>query len=398
MFEEVKFFKGDPILSMIPVYEKDPRSNKANLGIGIYYDDDGKLPLLDSIRQAEELLISQHIPKSYLPMEGLLELRKASQFLLFGEDNPLIKEGLIQTVQTVAGSGALRIAADFLREYFPQSQVHVSDPTWSNHISIFQAAGFVVKKYPYYDYHYGDLAFEPLIDYINKLKRHSIILMQPCCHNPTGVNLNHEQWDQLLSLLKEKQLILIFDSAYQGLGEGLAEDAYAIRRAAYMGLNFLLCNSYSKNMSLYGERVGVLSVVAENQEIASNVFSQFQLAVRRLYSSPPRHGGHLASIVLNTPQLSRQWVEEVDTMRARISNMRRSLQKRLSDNLPEQNFSYLTKQQGMFSFTGLTPEQVEFLRKECAVYLVANGRICISALNQYNIDYVAESFVKVLQK
>ncbi|MBN3859080.1 aminotransferase class I/II-fold pyridoxal phosphate-dependent enzyme [Neisseriaceae bacterium PsAf] len=397
MFEHVDFFAGDPILSLVEVFKQDQRSEKVNLSIGVYYDENGKLPLLNSVKQAEEHLVSQHIPSAYLPMEGLLEFRKAAQILLFGEDNPLLKENKIQTVQTLGGSGALRVGAEFLHKYFSDSTVYVSDPTWGNHIAIFEAVGFNVEKYPYYDPETGGIKFEALVEFLKKISEKSIVLLHPCCHNPTGVDLTREEWDTILPIIKERNLIAFMDIAYQGLGDGLEEDAYAIRRAAYLGLSFFVSNSYSKNLSLYGERVGALSVVANTEEEAKLVFSQFQFAIRRLYSSPPFHAGHITSIVMNTPQLYEEWTSEVEGMKLRIREMRQKLYDTLSQNIPNKDFSYFTKQRGMFSFTGLTKEQVLRLRDEFAVYLVENGRMCISALNHHNIDYVANAFSKVLE-
>ncbi|QRN40724.1 MAG: aminotransferase class I/II-fold pyridoxal phosphate-dependent enzyme [Neisseriaceae bacterium] len=397
MFRYVDFSVGDPILSLVEVFKQDQRSEKVNLSIGVYYDENGKIPLLDSVKKASDHLASQYIPRAYLPMEGLLEFRKAAQALLFGENNPLLKENKIQTIQTVGGSGALRVGAQFLHRYFSNSTVYVSDPTWGNHIAIFDDTGFNVEKYPYYDSKTGDIKFKELVEFLKKIPEKSIILLHACCHNPTGVDLTREEWDIILPIIKERNLIAFMDVAYQGLGDGLEEDAYAVRRAAYLGIPFLVSNSYSKNLSLYGERIGALSIVANTEEEAKSVFSQFQFSIRRLYSSPPLHAGHITSIVMNTPQLYQEWTSEVEAMRLRIREMRQKIYDALTRNIPNRDFSYFTKQRGMFSFTGLSKEQVLRLRDEFAVYLVENGRMCIAALNQQNIDYVVNAFSKVLE-
>lgn len=395
MFKKVDFFPGDPILSLVTSFNQDLRKEKVNLSIGVYLDGEGRLPVLKAVREAESILYSEDPPRAYLPMEGLKEYRSATQELLFGEDNLLLKENKIQTIQTIGGSGALRVGASFLYEYFPDSTVYVSDPTWANHIAIFSTAGFEVKYYPYYDFEGGGIRFDSMYKTIADLPEKSIILLHPSCHNPTGVDLSQAQWDELLPLLKEKNHIPFMDLAYQGLGEGISEDAYAVRRAAEWGLSFLLANSYSKNFSLYGERVGGLSVVANTAEEAHLVFSQFQHAVRRFYSSPVFYGGHIVSIVLNSPKLYAQWGKEVEQMRERVLKMRQALYERLSNKDNNRNFDFLIKQKGIFSFTGLSKEQVIRLREEYAIYLVENGRMCIAGLSDNNIDYVADSFLKV---
>ena len=396
MFEQVDFFPGDPILSLVTFFNKDARKEKVNLSIGVYLDAEGRLPVLKAVQEAESILYSEHPPRAYLPMEGLQEYRTATQELLFGENNPLLKENKIQTIQTIGGSGALRVGASFLYEYFPDSTVYVSDPTWANHRAIFNAAGFEVKYYPYYDREKGGIRFDALYETIADLPEKSIILLHPSCHNPTGMDLSKEQWDKLLPLLKEKDHIPFMDLAYQGLGEGISEDAYAARRAAELGLGFLLANSYSKNFSLYDERVGGLSIIAGTAEEARLVFSQFQHTVRRFYSSPVFYGGHIVSIVLNSPKLYAQWEKEVEKMRERVLTMRQALYERLNGKEHNRNFEFLIKQKGIFSFTGLTREQVVRLREEYAIYLVENGRMCIAGLSGNNIDYVADSFLKVM--
>ena len=397
MFKHVDFYAGDPILSLVETYNKDERNQKVNLGIGVYYDDQGRLPLLNSVRTAEDEISAAHTPRSYLPMEGLANYRLATQRLLFGEDSAAVNTGRIATIQTLGGSGALKVGADFLRRYFPKSKVYVSDPTWANHIGIFEGAGFEVSAYPYYSKNHGGVRFDKMTEFFKGLPENDIVLLHPCCHNPTGVDLNHEQWDEIIDIIKTNKLIAFMDIAYQGLGDGLNEDAYAIRTAEKAGLSFFVSNSYSKNMSLYGERVGGLSVVCPDAEQAQLVFGQLKFTVRRNYSSPPSHGGNVVAKVMNTPELYQQWTQEVEEMRVRIAQMRGKLVSVLNEKIPGRDFSYFTKQRGMFSFTGLNPEQVDRLREEFAVYLVKSGRMCVAGLNNSNIDYIANAFAEVLR-
>ncbi len=397
MFKHVDFYPGDPILSLVETYNKDERAGKVNLGIGVYYDDEGRLPLLDSVKKAEDEMAAAHSPRPYLPMEGLAGYREACQRLLFGAESEAVKAGRVATIQTLGGSGALKVGADFLRRYFPKAKAYVSDPTWDNHRGIFEGAGFEVGTYPYYSKNHGGVRFKKMIEFLSNLPKHSVILLHPCCHNPTGVDLSREQWDEVIKVLKKGKLIAFMDIAYQGLGDGLESDAYAIRAAEKAGLAFFVSNSFSKNLSLYGERVGGLSAVCRNAEQAKLVFGQMKFTVRRMYSSPPSHGGHVVHKVMNTPELYQQWTEEVEAMRVRIGAMREKLVSVLNEKIPGRDFSYFTKQRGMFSFTGLNPEQVDRLREEFAVYLVKSGRMCVAGLNNGNIEYVANAFAEVLK-
>ncbi len=394
MFQHVDFYAGDPILSLVEKFMADPRSHKVNLSIGIYFDEQGRLPVLDSVRAAEVERAKEAKPRGYLPMEGLAEYRQGVQHLLFGHDQQLLKR--IATIQTLGGSGALKIGADFIKKWFPTSKVYVSNPTWDNHKSIFEGAGFEVGTYPYYDSEKIDVKFDEMIAFFKTLPENTVLILHPCCHNPTGVDLSHEQWDQVLEIIKTQKLIPFMDIAYQGFGDNLEKDAYAIRKAVEMGLSLFVSNSFSKNLSLYGERVGGLSVVCPTEDECRLVFGQLKAGVRRVYSSPPAHGGYITAAVMNTPELFAKWDSEVAQMRDRIKAMRQKLYEALSSKLPGRNFDYFIKQRGMFSYTGLNPEQVQRLQDEFAVYLVGSGRMCVAGLNESNIDYVAEAFAAVL--
>lgn len=397
MFQHVEFYPGDPILGLVETYNNDSRAHKVNLGIGIYFGESGKLPVLDSVRKAEVKRAADALPRPYLPMEGLDTFRRAVQNLLFGAGNPALQEKRIATIQTLGGSGALKVGADFLHRWFPKSKVYVSDPTWDNHRSIFEGAGFEVGTYPYYDAASGGVRFEEMLAFFLGLAENSIVILHPCCHNPTGVDLTPEQWDAVLEIVQTRKLIPFMDIAYQGFGDDLESDAYAIRKAVAMGLPLFVSNSFSKNMSLYGERVGGLSVVCPNEEEAALVFGQLKFTVRRIYSSPPAHGGYVAADVMNDENLFALWESEVYAMRDRIRAMRQKLYEVLKSKVPERNFDYFITQRGMFSYTGLSPEQVKRLQEEFAVYLVGSGRMCVAGLNESNVDYVADAFAEVLK-
>ncbi len=397
MFEHVDAYAGDPILTLVETFNKDTRESKVNLGIGLYYDEAGRIPLLESVRQAEAARAAQPAARPYQPMEGAANYRQAVQHLLFGAEHPAVKEGRIATIQTIGGSGAIKIGADLLKRYFPASEVWVSSPTWDNHRSMFEGAGFKVHDYPYYDASTGGVNFAAMLDTLKSLPAKSIVLLHPCCHNPTGVDLNQEQWLQVIAVAKANQLIPFMDIAYQGFGDGLDEDAFAIRAMTEAGVSFLLSNSFSKNLSLYGERCGGLSVICQNAEEASRVLGQMKFTVRRNYSSPPTHGGQVTAAVMNTAELRTIWEGEVAEMRVRIKAMRQKLFEVLTAKVPGRDFSYFVKQRGMFSYTGLTPEQVDRLREEFAVYLVRSGRMCVAGLNTRNVEYVADAMAAVLK-
>ena len=396
MFQHIPPYAGDPILSLIVAFLADSRPRKANLGIGIYYDENGQIPVLRSVQKAEALLAKHVTPKPYLPMEGMESYRNAIQELVFGADHPLRKAGRIATIQTVGGSGALKVGADFLKRFFPDAQVWVSDPTWDNHRSMFDGAGFVVNDYPYYDDSTGTIDIDGMLETLQRLPKRSIVLLHPCCHNPTGVDLSQAQWHQVIEVLKAGELIPFLDLAYQGFGDGFEEDVFAIRELAAANVSFLLANSFAKNFSIYAERCGGLSVVCPDAKQAEFVLGQLKFTVRRNYSSPPLHGASVISTVLNDPALKAEWQGEVAQMRERIKAMRQKLFDTLSAAAPGRDFSYLITQRGMFSYSGLSPEQVDRLREEFGVYLVRSGRMCIAGLNDGNVDYVAAAMAAVL--
>lgn len=397
MYQHVEFYPGDPILSLVEVYNNDARPGKVNLGIGIYFDDEGKMPVLQSVRQAEVKRAAKPRTSPYLPMEGLAAYREAVQHLLFGKDHAAVKEKRIATIQTLGGSGALKIGADFIHRWFPEAKAYVSDPTWENHKSIFEGAGFEVGTYPYYDPATIGVKFDEMAAFFETLPPNSVLILHPCCQNPTGVDMTEAQWDKVLDVIQARGLIAFMDIAYQGFGEDLDSDAYAIRKAADMGLPLFVSNSFSKNLSLYGERVGGLSVVCPTQEEAELVFGQLKFTVRRIYSSPAAHGAYIAADVMNTPEWFALWQSEVYGMRDRIRAMRQRLYEVLSAKIPDKDFSYFIKQRGMFSYTGLTEAQVTRLREEFGVYLLASGRMCVAGLNPSNVEYVADAFAEVLK-
>ncbi|WP_201585994.1 amino acid aminotransferase [Psychrobacter jeotgali] len=397
MFTRIDYYAGDPILGLMDKFAANTNPRKVNLGVGVYYDENGKLPVLECVKEAEQRIANPISPRPYLPMEGLAGHRKGCQELLFGRDAQILKDGLVATIATIGGSGALKIGAEFINQWFPHAKCYVSDPTWGNHIAIFEGSNVEVGKYPYYDKATGGIKFDEMIAFFDTLNKDDIILLHPCCHNPTGVDLTKEQWDTVLTVIQKRGLIPFMDIAYQGFGEDMDSDAYAIRKAVDMGLPLFVSNSFSKNLSLYGERVGGLSVVCATADEAKRVFGQLIFGVRRIYSSPPTHGGRVVDIVMNDEALHEQWISEVYSMRDRIKSMRLKLKSVLEAKIPERNFDYLTKQNGMFSFTGLTPEQVERLQSEFGIYMVSNSRLCVAGLNTSNVDYVANAMAEVLK-
>jgi len=397
VFQNVDAYAGDPILSLMETFKQDARPHKVNLSIGLYYNEQGVIPQMQAVAAAEEQLHAQPQAASlYLPMEGLPPYRSAIAPLLFGAEHPVLKAGRIATIQTLGGSGALKVGADFLKFYFPDSQVWVSDPTWENHIAIFNGAGFTVNTYPWYDTATNGVKFDALLEKLSTLPAQSIVLLHPCCHNPTGADLTNAQWDEVTRVLKDRELIPFLDIAYQGFGGGMEEDAYAIRSIAAAGLPALVSNSFSKIFSLYGERVGGLSIVCDDAEEAARVLGQLKATVRRNYSSPPNFGAQVVSCVLNNPELKASWLAEVEAMRLRIIEMRQVLVDALTQAVPGKNFDFLLKQRGMFSYTGLSAAQVDRLRNEFGVYLIASGRVCMAGLNRNNVHQVAEAFAAVM--
>jgi aromatic-amino-acid transaminase len=395
MFQHVPAYPGDPILSLNEDFQLDPRPIKVNLSIGIYFDANGKLAMLDSVRKAETALLDIRAPRPYLPMAGLADYRDAAQTLLFGADAEVRKIDRVATLQTVGGSGALKVGADFLKRYFPESQVWISDPSWENHRVVFEGAGLIVNTYPYYNEHTGGLRFDEMLATIDRLPPRSIVLLHACCHNPTGVDLTTGQWMELVPVLRRRGLIAFVDMAYQGFGTGLVEDAACIGLLAQEGVPLVVASSFSKNFSLYGERRGTLNVVCASSDEAVCVHGQLMSTVRANYSSPPTHGARLVASVLRDPALRCEWESELGAMRNRIRSMRQALYEGLAGEVDEVVGTRYIAQRGMFTYTGLTEVQVDRLRTDYGVYLLRSGRMCVAGLNDTNVSYVAASIAAV---
>jgi aromatic-amino-acid transaminase len=395
-FAAVPLAPKDPILGITEQYNSDPRPNKVNLGVGVYYDEAGKLPLLDAVRLAEDALAAKHGARGYLPIDGINLYNKAVQSLLFGGDSPLMSEGRLLTVQALGGTGALRIGADLLKRFAGSAVVYISNPSWENHRALFEAAGFTVEQYPYYDPATNGLKFPEMLQALQEAPEGSVVVLHACCHNPTGVDLDAAQWDEVIQVVTERGHVPFLDIAYQGFGDGIDEDAAVVRKFAAGKLPFLVSSSFSKSFSLYGERVGALSMVLPNQDEAQRVLSQLKRVVRANYSNPPTHGGAVVASVLNTPELRARWEEELAGMRVRIKQMREELVARLAAAGIKKDFSFVARQRGMFSYSGLTSEQVDRLREDHAIYAVSSGRICVAALNRGNIQRVAEAIAAVI--
>ncbi len=436
MFEHVQPYAGDPIFALVDAFNADPRPHKINLSIGIYFDEQGRLPVLPSVQAAEARILAEGGAKPYLPMEGDAAARAQVQALLLGADHPAIAEGRVATIQTVGSSGGLKVGADFLKTWLPDSAVWVSDPTWDNHRSMFEGSGFVVHSYPYYDAttagesgpdeatagaaglggpaageaghgghtagaagpdgHTAGVRFDAMLATLRDCPPRSIVLLHACCHNPTGVDLTRGQWDALIPVLQARQLLPFIDLAYQGFGEGLDGDAYGVRALADAGLTFFVANSFSKSMSVYGERCGALSAVCGDAAEAALAMGQLRFTVRRIYSSPGIHAAKIVAHVLGDTDLRPMWEAELAAMRERIAGMRRLLHQRLCSRLPGRDFGYFLSQRGMFSYTGLTAVQVDRLRDEHALYMLRSGRICVAGLNHGNVDRTAQAMAAVL--
>ena len=396
VFGHVEPYAGDPILSLNDAFQKDPRSDKINLSIGIYFDDAGRIPVLACVHQAEAQMLDEGGAKPYLPIEGSAAMRGAVQQLLFGAGHEAINSGRIATLQTVGSSGGLKVGADFIKRWLPGSALWVSDPTWDNHRAMFEGAGVSVNTYPYYDPASGGLKFGDMLAALQALPARSVVLLHACCHNPTGVDLTREQWAQLIPVLQARELLPYLDLAYQGYGEGIEEDAFAVRALASTGLTFFVANSFSKSMSLYGERAGALSVVCTDAAEAELVLGQMKATVRRNYSSPGIHAAGVVSRVLCNAAMRASWEADVSAMRLRILAMRKSLHGVLSAKRPERDFGYFLSQRGMFSYTGLSAAQVDRLREEFGVYLVRSGRLCVSGLNSGNVERTAVAMAAVI--
>jgi len=385
---------GDPILGLTEAYNADARPNKVNLGVGIYYDENGRIPLLRAVYQIEQQLALDAKPRGYLPIDGMPAYDQATQKLLFGADSPLLDAGRVSTSQTIGGSGALRVGADLLIKLLSTRTIAISNPSWENHRAVFGAAGFEVVDYTYFDAATHGLNFEGMLADLRQLAPGTVVLLHACCHNPTGADLSHEQWRSVAELLKERDLFPFIDIAYQGFDKGIDEDAYAIRLLAGMDMDFVVASSYSKSFSLYGERVGALTVVSADATQAKAVQSQVKRIIRTIYSSPSTHGAALVAGVLNSPDLRQTWETELTEMRERIHALRAGLVAKLAE-LGAPEFAFIERQAGMFSYSGLSKAQVDRLRDEFAIYAVGTGRICVAALSQKNLDYVANAVATV---
>jgi aromatic-amino-acid transaminase len=395
-FASLPMAPRDPILGLNESFASDPRPDKVNLGVGVYFDDAGKIPLLESVRQAEAHRTAAALPRGYLPIEGIAAYNQAVQGLLFGVDSPLITGQRVSTVQALGGTGALKIGADLLRRFVPDAQVWISDPSWENHRALFESAGFSVNTYPYYDAATRGVNFAGMLASLAALPERSIVVLHACCHNPTGVDISSAQWAEVVQACVARNLIPFLDIAYQGFGDGIDADASAVRQFAQSGLDFLISSSFSKSFSLYGERVGALSVVSANKDEAARVLSQLKRVVRTNYSNPPTHGGAVVAAVLANPTLRAQWEQDLAGMRTRIQQMRTGLLERLQAHGVTQDFSFITRQRGMFSYSGLSSAQVDRLREEFGIYAVSSGRICMAAINSRNIDAIAAAIAAVL--
>ncbi len=398
IFAAVEMAPRDPILGLTESFNADTHATKVNLGVGVYYDDNGKVPLLGAVRAAEKTRLEAAPARGYQPIDGLAAYNQAVQALMFGADSPLIKDGRLVTIEALGGTGALKVGADFLKRLYPEAKVYISDPSWENHRALFESAGFTVESYPYYDAATRGVNFAGMKACLASLPANSIIVLHACCHNPTGADISAEQWKQVVDVVRARNLIAFIDMAYQGFADGIKQDAVALDLFTASGLQFFVSSSFSKSFSLYGERVGALTMVATSREEAARVMSQVKRVIRTNYSNPPTHGGAIVAAVLSSPELRKQWEDELAGMRERIRAMRVSLVEKLKAKGVAQDFSFIVKQRGMFSYTGLTVEQVERLKADFGVYAVGTGRICVAALNTRNIDYVADAIASVLKK
>ena len=396
LFTAVEMAPRDPILGLTEQFNADANPNKVNLGVGVYNDDQGKLPLLHCVQEAERLMMESPKARGYLPIDGIAAYDTAVKNLVFGADSEPVKNGRLATVQALGGTGGLKVGADFIRRLDPGAKVMISDPSWENHRALFTQAGFVVETYPYYSAAKGGIDFDAMLSALNAAPAGTVVVLHACCHNPTGYDLSPGQWDQVIATVKAKKLVPFLDMAYQGFGYGIAEDGAAIGKFVASGQNFFVATSFSKSFSLYGERVGALSLLCEDKEEAVRVLSQLKIMIRTNYSSPPTHGGAVVAMVLNTPELRSQWEKELGDMRLRIKQMRIALVEKLKAAGVKRDMSFITQQIGMFSYSGLTKEQMVRLRNEFGVYGIDSGRLCVAALNNGNIDYVCASIAKVL--
>ncbi|MCL2309845.1 MAG: aspartate/tyrosine/aromatic aminotransferase [Proteobacteria bacterium] len=395
LFAAVPLAARDPILGLNEAYQADTNPKKVNLSIGVYYDAAGKIPVLSCVQKAMQAVMAQTAPRTYQPIEGPAVYTQAVQKLLLGADHPAIREGRVVTAQTLAGTGALKTGFDLLFDIAPKATAWVSSPTWDNHRAILGDAGFPVENYAYYDAATGGFNLAGMLRDLERAQPGDIVVLHACCHNPTGVDPTAEEWGRIVDVIEQRRLVPFIDIAYQGFGDGLQEDSEIIRRFAQRHLPIFIANSFSKTFSLYGERIGALTVLTANADEAKRLLSQIKRVIRSSYSNPPIFGASLVSTVLNQPDLRALWEEELATMRNRIREMRLLLRDRLSARVPGRNYDYIVKQRGMFSYSGLNAEQAQKLREDYGIYIVESGRICVAGLNASNIDYTAEAIAAV---
>jgi len=396
LFSNVELAPRDPILGLNEAYNSDSRTTKVNLGVGVYFTDDGKIPLLRAVQAAEKSMMEKPSPRGYLAIEGIAAYNQGVQNLLFGKDSALLAAGRVVTAQAVGGTGALKIGADFIKRLVPQGTVAISDPSWENHRALFEAAGFPVVNYTYYDPNTRGVNFDGMVKSLEALPAKTTVVLHACCHNPTGADLSIDQWKKVVEICKAKDLIPFLDMAYQGFAEGIEQDGAAVRLFSESGLSFFVSSSFSKSFSLYGERVGALSIVTENKDEATRVLSQLKRVIRTNYSNPATHGGAVVATVLNSPELRAMWEQELGEMRDRIKLMRNTLVTKLAEAGAKRDFGFVNAQRGMFSYSGLSADQVERLKTEFGIYAVSTGRICVAALNSKNIDVVAKAISSVI--
>lgn len=395
-FHHIQQAPPDPIIGLTEAFNNDTNPTKVNLGVGVYQDANGKVPVLKVVREAEARYYASETTKTYLPIDGLASYNKEVQKLLFGADSQVIAEGRAVTVQGVGGTGSLKIGADFLKRFLPDAEVWLSNPSWENHQQLFEAAGFKVSSYPYYDAETHGLHFNAMLETLKTLPANSIVVLHACCHNPTGVDLSEEQWRLVIDVVQGNRLIPFLDFAYQGFGDGLQSDAFAIRAFAEAGIPCLIASSFSKSFAMYRERIGALTVLTASAEEATRVLSQIKRVIRTNYSSPPSHPAQIVNLVLSDPELRQQWESELAEMRDRIKDMRDKFVAMLREQGVEQDFSFIKHQRGMFSYSGLSPEAVKRLREETGLYIVGSGRICVAAMNDNNIGAICAAIANVL--
>ena len=395
LFQAVEMAPRDPILGLNEQFNADPNPAKVNLGVGVYFDENGKLPLLKCVQEAEKMMMETPKARGYLPIDGIAAYDKAVQGLVFGADSGAVKAGRIATVQALGGTGGLKIGADLLKRMSPNARVLISDPSWENHRALFESAGFVVEPYAYYDAERRGVDFDAMLADLDRAAPGSIVVLHACCHNPTGYDITPAQWAQVIATLEKRALVPFLDMAYQGFGEGITEDGAVVGLFMAAGLDLLVATSFSKSFSLYGERVGALSAVCRSKDEAERVLSQLKRVIRTNYSNPPIHGAQVVALVLTTPALRALWEEELAGMRVRIRQMRVALQARLTAAGMPQDMGFITRQQGMFSYSGLSKAQMQRLRAEFGIYGVDSGRICVAALNAGNIDATVAAMAKV---